>query len=230
MWKGGKTNYDWLEARANWARYSRPFCQKSFDYPTEARLKKALKLGANVGSPQLQRALREWEHAQTLCQPPETATLWFSTEVLDRVVGHVKASEKPVILWRRSTAVHEYLSKFFSAYGAGEAPEPGSEGHMVLSLSSHKEGLNLQQNHWCNFVLEPPSSAQVWEQFLGRTHRSKQRRTVVCDVLNVDPSYERSVIKARGLAAYMESTGQAPRLLLADYGGGWFDDSERPVK
>ena len=61
---------------------------------------------------------------------------------------------------------------FLVAHGRGSDPPTERTKAAALSIRVHGEGTDGLQYHWSDsLVLEPPSSGQITEQLLGRTHR-----------------------------------------------------------
>jgi hypothetical protein len=87
----------------------------------------------------------------------------------------------------------------------------------VASIAAHATGKNLQQ--WNrNLVVIPPTSGQVWEQLLGRTHRMGQEQdVVVAETYLHHESYRASMAQAFADARFLEETlGNRQRLLYCD--------------
>ena len=109
-------------------------------------------------------------------------------------------------------------------YGAGHYP-PEKGPTCAMSIRAHGVGKNLQHG-WSNqLVVEPPSSGNVWEQLLGRTHRpGQQADTVRVTVYTHTPAFRDAVLKAKKDAHYIQdTTGSRQKLLYCVYGGDLVD-------
>jgi superfamily II DNA or RNA helicase len=69
-----------------------------------------------------------------------------------------------------------------------------------------------------SLMFSPPKSAQLWEQFLGRTHRFGQESSVQIDIVLSCIENYRSVIAAHERAQWIKTTGgQTHKLLSATF-------------
>ena len=100
-------------------------------------------------------------------------------------------------------------------FGAGDSRILDWKGPCVASIAAHGTGKNLQ--HWSsNLVVIPPTSGQVWEQLLGRTHRQGQQEdTVTAEVYLHHAAYEASMSQAFA-DALQDTLGNQQRLLYCD--------------
>lgn len=151
---------------------------------------------------------------------------WVDDYLVDAAARAVAASETPALVWVRDPPVGESLARRtgsrYLGEGCGEEVtrlDPARDPHPVLSIDAHAKGHNLQR-YARNLVVCPPSSAVVWEQMIGRTHRPGQDAdAVTVDVLIPRPLRSRWTA-AREQAAWLEQvTGQPQKLCLATVGG-----------
>jgi hypothetical protein len=94
---------------------------------------------------------------------------------------------------------------------------PGEEGNQkllsltgrelcIMSIKAHGTGKNLQMFNK-NLVANPPSSGSMWEQLLGRTHRTGQEADeVTVEVFRHTEAMRKAVDTARELSEYIEGT------------------------
>jgi hypothetical protein len=113
--------------------------------------------------------------------------------------------------------------------GAGQriAKETG-ETSIICSIPSHGTGRDgLQKIFYRQLVANPPGSATMWEQMLGRLHRIGQKQPIVyAEFYRHTPELRRHVDKALRRALYVQNTlGAAQKLrtgfkLAEDYDDG----------
>lgn len=122
---------------------------------------------------------------------PETEVVWLTQSAIQDACAWLRESSEPGIVWVNTVEFGRALSTVtrLSYYGAEGKNASGVSLHrapvgksLIASWNACREGFNLQE--WRrNLVVQPPQSALIWEQILGRPHRSKQTRPVVFDVL-----------------------------------------------
>jgi hypothetical protein len=152
---------------------------------------------------------------------PETVAVWEDLSVMEQLIDICEGSE---LIWVEHTEVGEKLSEltgfpYFHKKGLhkGVPVEAYAGKSVILSVESNKEGRNLQA--WSrNIVVTPPSTGEVWEQLIGRTHRFGQ----MADEINVivmlgHPNISNTMEKAFSDARYQQAlNGSQHKLLLAD--------------
>ena len=94
-------------------------------------------------------------------------------------------------------------------------PDIQSAPTVALSLRVYHEGKNFLTPWDDQLIMQPPSSAAVWEQLLGRTYRPTQESThVKASVLyHVYPCHE-AFHRALQRSRYLEDTTLQPQILL----------------
>lgn len=84
----------------------------------------------------------------------------------------------------------------------------------ILSISACSEGLNLQRRSEC-LVAGPIPTGRVWEQALGRLHRTGQRADeVLCEVLITMPEHVETFHAARADARMIQDTTSTSQKLV----------------
>lgn len=160
----------------------------------------------------------DWSAIEKHKPEPPVKGVWISDYLLDHALEWARKQPLPPILWYEHREVGARLAqKGVAVYGQGTEP-PTKETLCALSIGVHSEGKNLQA--WSNqLVICPPTSNTRWEQMLGRTYRSGQKKDIVrCYIYQHDPSFEDAINKARAAAAYVQDTSDtAQKLLFAEY-------------
>lgn len=96
-----------------------------------------------------------------------------------------------------------------------EQARPNRDGSIIASIESNKEGRNLQE-HWCeNLITSAMSTADAWEQLLGRTHREGQLSDEVsCDVIVGCREQAEAWLGAKIKSQYIVDTSGLPAKIL----------------
>jgi hypothetical protein len=152
----------------------------------------------------------QWLPQKEKPEPPR-GVVWLSHYLIDYIVNY---TEPGTLIW----VTHEETRKALAERGLetvtpGREPS-GKERTLVLSVASHGTGLNLQT--WNrNLIVSPSPSGDIWEQLMGRTHRTGQRRDeVYFSVLTYHEKLKCSFTRAVENAKYLQSlTGQKQKLL-----------------
>lgn len=132
------------------------------------------------------------------------------------------------LLWYSSRAMEEGLARRgFRTFGAGSHTPDDREAFPACSILVHGKGKNLQGERdrgpglpdtvgWSrNLIIEPPSSGQVLEQLLGRTHRQGQLADEVVAVFyQHTEKLQESITTATAQAKYIQQTQGVPQKLL----------------
>lgn len=133
----------------------------------------------------------------------------------------------PALVWTQHTWVGETIARMagIDYYGPeGRTSDGRHIAHLqggrsaVLSAHSNRRGRNLQ-DRWCrNLVVAPESSAERWEQMIGRTHRQGQLHPVSFDILLTGiaavSAIESAISEAEGA---LEDTFMPQKLLIASW-------------
>jgi len=213
LWPHGVPDFDWLDARNKWRRYvSHEIDRKGGPgYDSPLLVANVIAREAEEGRRIIHRAWLQWD-AQRHKKAPPVEAVWLDYYIIDKSVAWLKDNPGS-ILWYESRAVEDALKKRgILCYGAGQDP-PNNGRSCAMSIKAHGIGKNLQS--WSKqLVIEPPSSGQVWEQLIGRTHRSGQEADEVeVFVIQHTESFRRALVSAKDSADYIEeSTGNKQKL------------------
>lgn len=219
----GRVDHEWLEARSHWSRWVRRELEtqsaEGYDSPAMVKRKVQAEIDARpslVETSRIHSALHEWEKVSHRSAPP-TVPVWLSHYMIDAVIDEVSRHDEPVLVWYETRAVGEALASAtgWPLHGPGDPPG-GPARTCLVSINAHHKGLNLQA--WrLSVVVEPPSSGQVWEQLIGRTHRAGQTADEVEVFTFVGPEpFASAFASARKKAAYAASTtGGRMKLVFA---------------
>jgi hypothetical protein len=217
-WQNGIRDNDWVEAKNNWAcavRYELENRSRE-GYDTPLLVARAIENLEVKTSTVLERRWYEWKEAKE--RPgPDTIAIWWDEKILKSAIeGWL---ERPgEIIWWQSDAVATKLEEWgYNVVRAGEPP-PQDGTPVCLSIRSHGVGWNLQKYNRC-LVLEPPANGQMWEQLIGRLHRTGQEAdTVRIHVLQHTDVFRSALQKAKENARYYQETqGVSQRLCYGDY-------------
>lgn len=119
------------------------------------------------------------------------------------------------IVWYEHAAWGEWVAELAGLPLHGGGPNAGEaigaergDRSIVASIRSHGRGRDgLQRLFSTQLVGNPPTSATIWEQCLGRLHRVGQRAAVVtCDVYRHTEEMAEAVNKAIRRAEYVAAT------------------------
>lgn len=226
-WPGEVPDTEWLTARNRWAAWVRWMLGRGVpDLDSPARVEKALLAGRLVDA--RGRALHAAWTAVRDREPPPVEAVWFSDEVVRDVLRWaVERVERGTggIVWYADVAMGDRLRACgLPVYDAGEqvprVPDPSCPV-IACSIAAHGTGKNLQA--WADsLVLAMPTSGDLAEQLVSRTHRAGQE----ADEVHVE-TYAHTRFLRRGLyqalkdARYIEdSLGTPQRLSYATWTQG----------
>jgi hypothetical protein len=207
---------EWLNVRRDWARFVRETLKHSRTLDTELQVANACRSGALD-----RQELDAWTQTRPSFTPASKA-LWHDDAALN--VCQAWIEQKKGIVWCEHTFFAAELARrtglpYFGAGGLdarGRSIEDAS-GPVIASVAANGEGRNLQR--WnANLVTSCPSTATVWEQLIGRTHRPGQTEDEVeVDVLLGCWEHFAGFEVARSAAKMaLDTLGQPQKLLLAD--------------
>lgn len=213
---------EWLDARKAWYRAVRHILQTN-----HRNLDSALQVTNAVDAglyPFATPFLREWRRVEPSFVP-NTVPVWLDDSVLRAC--HQWAQANPGIVWTEHTAFAKALAarSGLSYYGEGglDHAKRYIESHpagqpLIASISSNREGRNLQHKWSRNLITSFPSSGEWAEQVIGRTHRPGQPEDeVTVDVLLTAWEHANAFEQATEQARYIRSmTGEPQKLLYAD--------------
>ncbi len=225
----GDPDHDWLEARSAWAKACRTFCSRApegLDTPAllENAIIRFLKKELVIKFPRwLVDAYIAWLREKPKPLPP-VGVRWFSDYLLRETIRWAQSQKDPPLLWYEHQAVGFALHKLtgWELYGTGGDADSRlarvTRPHLgIASIRAHSQGKNLQM--WGNhFICHPLSDAGRWEQLLGRSHRTGQKRAYVQASVPIISEFGTALNSAREGARYIQqSTGLEQRLLTAKW-------------
>lgn len=225
----GDPDEEWMQARSDWAKACRTFCSRAPEgLDTPALLERAivmfLKKELDARFPrELVLTYIEWAKQKDKPLPP-VGVKWFSPYFLSAIIKWVETQKEPPLIWYEHTALAQALAQVtgWPVYGTGKEADTAltqvTTPHVALiSIRAHSQGKNLQA--WGNhFIAHPLSDGARWEQLLGRSHRTGQKRDVVTVTVPNYAEFSVALDSARESAKYIEeSTGLKQRLLSADW-------------
>ena len=218
VWNWGEDGPDleWLEARKEWRRFVRRTASRNRDYDTELLISNACERGDLLSV--------EWTTWNAIKDRanPKTETVWKCDTVLEYGI-ELAEERKDTILWFEHKAVGERLKELRpewpvfvgGVHGNTELTEHVNnlKGPCSASIKAHGVGVNIQALS-DGIVLTPPSSGAIWEQLLGRTHRTGQRAdvvnwTVFVHTRHLSEAFSKAVENGRYIE---EVTGQKQRI------------------
>lgn len=208
----------WREARRKWFSFVREVLSRSRTLDSPEHVALACDAGKLPGQP-----LDEWRAIKDTFAP-NPVPVWHDDGALHAAAAWMR---EPGIVWVEHIPFGQRLSELTGAkyYGAdglaadGEFIDDAPEGRSIIaSVKANREGRNLQKK-WCrNLVTTPAEGADLWQQLIGRTHRTGQRApVVVVDVFAGCAEHVRAWRKANaGALSIRDTVGTQSKLLLAD--------------
>jgi hypothetical protein len=200
----------WMQARRKWKSYVRDYLTRGYgdaDSP-------ALVAQENPDHP----LFKEWLAVKdTFDEFKNRKVAWISDYLIEDVADRVK---EPTLVWVGFVEFAKTLAKRtgWKYYGAGKQDgvalqrEKGDRP-VIVSIDAHHYGKNLQAFHR-NLVVTPPSAAQVWEQLIGRTHRTRQKKSVWVDIYTHTPDSVQDFDRAMSRARFEERLTAQPQKLI----------------
>lgn len=213
---------EWADARTEWMSEARKVVKRNRrDIDTEKQVRTAVRAGHY---PHLVGILDEWEDQKPTFIPNPTP-YWVSDHAIKWILRWAKKNDG--IIWTQNVALGKALEKKGLRFFQQEARHAASgtpimdarpeDGAIVASIDSCSTGQDLQR--WTrNLVVGCPSSGEIWEQMIGRTHRDGQKATeVTFEVLMGCREHVRSFWEAvEESSVVSELTGQSQKLQYAD--------------
>ena len=232
--KGGPDE-EWMTARAWWASEVRKFLS-GYDLPPlgldsdkllfDAAMKKNEQLPASLieaglnWAPIKDRWRVDYGGRRDARTIPVQA-VWVSEFLIDDALAWAEAQGEPVLLWYSHRALEQAFKRRqgLTVYDPRNSPPQERKARVpriaAASITAHGTGRNLQHGWGNQLVTSAFSSHGKWEQLLGRTHRTGQRRGEVKCSINVHtPKLMASWDKAVARSARSESLGGGDRKLL----------------
>lgn len=201
----------WMRARKQWHKFVRKTierCEPGLDSPFWVA-KKYAEHPWHV----------DWVNVRDTFEPNPVA-IWVDDFLLKDAAKWLH--ETRGIAWVDRVDVGERLAKMAGVryYGAGKDNATAvlnASGPIVCSTRAQGEGRNMQRYN-NNLLVSCPSSADDWNQIVGRTWRSGQTRTVLVDVYQHCQELVDSLLTAKADAEYIAGTlGQDQCLLKAQW-------------
>jgi hypothetical protein len=223
---------DWRDARKAWSKAVRDVLKNNRrGLDSESQVWRAVESGEY---PIHTSTLDTWKAVRPSYKP-QTEAVWMSRTVLDRCASWME-SEKGIV-WVDHVEFGSTLAALtgasFYQRGGVDQRNQAIEDHkhgtpMICSIRSNSEGRNMQA--WNkNLIVSPPTSGQIWEQMLGRTHRDGQEEDeVYVTLLVVLKEQAEAFARAKSDARYIsDTTGQEQKLCYADI--DVIDPAQAPV-
>lgn len=162
----------------------------------------------------------EWRRVRETAEPA-TEAVWLDDYLLHDVIAWAKANVG--VIWYTHAAFGERLAALSKLPLFGPGPEASrliieerGDRTVIASIKAHGTGKNLQCWSRC-LLVDPPAGGGVWEQAIGRLHRTGQKADEVeVATYQHTPEFRESFETAMKDARYVqESTGTRQKLLLA---------------
>lgn len=221
----------WMAARRAWSMYVRKVLSRSRTLDSPLTVVNAIDAGKldDEGG-----VLAKWRKLKPTFTP-KTIIVWHDDSVLQLCAEWMK---KGGVVWTEHALFAERLSEltgapYFGAKGFskdGTYIEDSAEPAIIASIDANREGKNLQEKWSRALIVSPPDGWDVWEQTLGRFHRTGQKADQVeIDFLFGCTEHANAWRNAlAGTYAVRDTVGGAgPKLLLADPDVPSDDDIEK---
>lgn len=215
VWDWGEEGEDieWLDARRGWWKACRDYLKSHAREGCDSPFLVEEYVRNNRRPKSLVEALDIWD-SERHKPPPPTKAVWLDYTPL---LWSLKwaAQREGSIIWFTSRAVGEMLQAFGIPTFWDGVPNKEVSPTVALSLRVYHEGKNFLTPWSDQLILEPPSSAAVWEQLLGRTYRPGQdsphvKASVYHHVHPCQESMRRAIQRSR----YIEDSTMQPQILL----------------
>ncbi len=218
---------DWMEARKRWRRFVREVMETS-EMDSEMVVARECAEGRLYSNDRYEAwtAIRDSYTPHTIARFLDMEPLRHAINYINQMVRQPSGNTKYPLVWVEHRAVGMRLEKltgwpYYHRQGLTEEGKSIDDhdptyGPAVVSIAANSEGRNLQ--HWhSNFVFTPPASGKVWEQMIGRTHRTGQKSDEVRFVVamghqSIYNTWSQVLADARYVA---DTTGQPQKLLQA---------------
>jgi hypothetical protein len=214
----------WMSARRSWAKFVREVLSRSRTLDSELQVLHAVDRGDLEDTGLLAAWRREAPSFEINVQD-----VWHDAAALEAAQTWITGSDEPGVVWSAHSFFGRELARkagldYFGAQGLNARKEridddnrAGYGSTCVASVQANSTGRNLQA--WSRaLVTAPESDPQLWEQLLGRMHRTGQQAdSVTVDVFYTCREYADSFDRALERAqANQDLNGQTNLLLLAD--------------
>lgn len=216
---------DWRLARKEWFAFVRAVLQNSRAYDSPEQVARACDAG-ELPSHKLER----WRQVEPDYKI-QTKAIWHDDGALKAAAQWM--AEGPGIVWTEHVPFALRLAEMTGAtyYGAKGlssdgrfVDDAGADEAIIVSVDANREGRNLQKKWWRNLVTSPPEGADIWQQMIGRTHRTGQTAPrVVVDVFLGCAEHARAMARALiGAKNIRDTVGAESKLMIAEL--DWPDD------
>jgi len=201
----------WMLARRDWKRHVREVLAHN-----RRQLDTELQVWKDCEAKGL-AVWRTWAEIKKSFEPNSVA-YWVTLDVVEAAARWME--EHRGIVWIENPAVGKQLARISGRryFGAGDSKIDLWREPCIASITAQNEGNDLQ-HFACALVLAPPATGKIWEQLLGRLHRSGQESDeVVYSIYLPCRDLEDSFELAREDAHYLEETsgGGRQKLNFAD--------------
>lgn len=220
IWPRGEPKHireEWVDARRDWHREIRWYLSSKASVGMDSP--NLLALAASSGRWQADSWGR-WDAIRGKARP-ETEAVWMDDYLVRDALSW--ALTNIGIIWYEHDAEAKKFAELEPAlpiFGPGNGAIISESGTRTILASrrAHGTGKNLQMFNK-QLVLNPVSNGAIWEQLLGRMHRTGQQADeVTCDVYLHTLEMLNSLNGARKDAEYIEQIkGSRQRLCYANY-------------
>ncbi len=223
-WGPKGPDLEWLYARADWHREVRHHIKRNIPGCDSPFL-----VGAAIARGDLEsEAYAPWCAVRDRYLPhPPVATVWLSDFLVVEILRWLREPNEngPGIAWYQHRAIGARLEKLgVKVFKAGKEDArviiDYPAGPIACAMKPNSEGKNLQDRWSRNLVVSCPPSAKMWQQMVGRTHRTGQNASVVeVDLLQHTKELRESWAEALRLAEYAQDMTDPSKLLMAEHIG-----------
>jgi hypothetical protein len=170
---------------------------------TEGAVRRAARAG------DLGEEARRLEEATRNLGEERGQAVWLDHSLVEWVIEQYPR-KGPVLWWFSSDALEEALRAAGLRHLDDLAPEDWGRLPALASIRRDGVGRNLQA--WSRaIVLEPPVSGAIWEQLLGRLHRTGQRNPVTYSSIGRYTVERDAIRKGQDLAQFIAATTLKPQ-------------------
>jgi hypothetical protein len=219
---------DWRDARREWFCFVRETLSRSRTLDSPLEVANAVR-GGRINDNGLLEAWKKIEPSYII----KTAPIWHDDSALKTCMKWM--AEEPGLVWTEHKEFAFKLSELSGApyYGARGLTPAGKfiddadpKSSAIASIDANREGRNLQSKWSRMLFTSPPASSDIWQQSIGRLHRSGQEADEVqVDILMGCGEHHRAVLRAiQNAESVRDTTGAASKLLEAEV--DWPDEDE----
>lgn len=209
---------EWRQPRKEWFQFVRGVLQHSRIWDSPGHVEIACDAGRLPSD-----KLEAWRKVKDSFAP-NSVPFWVDDCALKVCADWMRRG--PGLVWVEHVFFAERLAAMTGAkyYGAKGLAADGEfiddadpKNAAIVSVDANREGRNLQRLFHRNLITCPAEGADVWQQLLGRTHRTGQTKDVEVDVLFGCAEHARAWLRAlSGAESVRDTVGSASKLLIAD--------------